>query len=209
MSAAEEVDVEVEKEEKEAGTEDSTKGEPLEENAKGALIVPGVRARLSNIADDGTWIKTEKYEYAGYTQTRTAGKSAGQALRSHLELQRALCREVEVFSEPAACADPVLMNWMLQDQVPVYPCRIERTDQIGTGALQQNEVRVCGGSTSVMQPTDTDYSRSFKDGLRKAQGDLRRDMKAAAAAEGEVPKLKCGPKEIIQTIYEAQQLQKK
>ena len=60
-----------------------------------------------------------------------------------------------------------------------------------------------------MQPTDTDYSWSFKDGVRKAQGDLRRDMKAAAAAEGEVPKLKCGPKEIIQTIYEAQQLQKK
>ena len=139
MSAAEEVDVEVEKEEKEAGTEDSTKGEPLEENAKGALIVPGVRARLSNIADDGTWIKTEKYEYAGYTQTRTAGKSAGQALRSHLELQRALCRELEVFSEPAACVDPVLMNWMLQDQVPVYPCMIEHADQMG---LQQNPLLV-------------------------------------------------------------------
>ena len=32
-------------------------------------------------------------------------------------------------------------------------------------------------------------NRSFKDGVRKAQGDLRRDMKAAAAAEGEAPKL--------------------
>ena len=203
-----------------AGPEDSTlkmtagdrapeeEGEPLEENAKGALVVPGVRARLSNIADDGPWIKTEKYESAGYTQTRTAGKSAGKSIRSHLELQRALCREaeVEVFTEPAACVDSVIMNWISQDQVPVYPCRILHADQMG---LQQNEVRVGGGSTHVMQPTDTDYTRSFKDAVREAQGDLRRDMKAAAAAEGEAPKLKCGPKEIMEKSYEAQQLQKK
>ncbi len=44
-----------------------------------------------------------------------------------------------------------------------------------------------------MQPTDTDYSWSFKSSVGKAQLELRKDLKTSAAAVGERPLFKCGP----------------
>ena len=83
-------------------------GEPWEKNDKGALVVKGVHARLSNISDDGTWIENEEFEYGGKLYKRTAGKSTGQVLRSYVELRRVhpeWFEELEVFSQPAAVVD--------------------------------------------------------------------------------------------------------
>ena len=195
-------------------------GDPWEKNDNAALVVKGVHARLSNIADDGTWIKTEKYVYAGHEYTRYAGRSAGQVLRSYVELRRLhpeWFAELDVFSQPAAVVDSVIMKWMLEDQAARFPCSIWVRDMLAAGqsvntrlaqALsQQLGVRVFGGVTCVIQLTDTDYSWSFKNDVRKAQDELRRDMKAAAAVTAEVPKFKCGPREIVKIIFEAQQAQ--
>ena len=63
-------------------------GDPWEKNWRGALVVKGEHARLSNISDAGTWIEDEEYQYGGKLYKRTAGKSAGQVLRSYVQLRK-------------------------------------------------------------------------------------------------------------------------
>ena len=41
------------------------RGDPWAQNGKGAIVVKGVLARLSNISENGTWIQDEEFEYAG------------------------------------------------------------------------------------------------------------------------------------------------
>ena len=197
-------------------------GDPWEKNWKGALVVRGVHARLSNIAAKGTWIESEQFEYGGKLYKRTAGKSAGQVLRSYVEVRRAhpeWFEELEIYSQPAAVVDSVIMKWMLEAQAKEFPCSIWARDMLAAGQTvntrlvqglaQQIGCRVFGGITCVLQITDTDYSWSFKSGIIKSQNELRRNMKTAAAALGEVPTFKCGPREIVQLIFEAQEVQKK
>ena len=48
-------------------------GEPWEKNWKGALVVKGAHARLSNISDEGCWIEDEEFESGRILYRRVAG----------------------------------------------------------------------------------------------------------------------------------------
>ena len=120
-------------------------GDPWEKNWRGALVVKGVHARLSNISDAGTWVEDEECEYGGKIYKRTAGKSAGQVLRSYVQLRKEhpeWFEELEVYSQPAAVLDSVIMKWMLEAQAKEFQhlgqghagCRAVSADQIGAGA---------------------------------------------------------------------------
>ena len=160
----------------------------------------GVHARLSNISDAGCWIEDQVYEYGGKTMHRYAGKSAGRVLASYVELRKehpAWFEELEIYSQPAAVVDSVIMKWMLEAQAKEFPCSIWCRDMLAAGQTVQTRLvqglaqqigcRIYGGVTCIVQLTDTDYSWSFKSGVGRAQDELRREMKTAAAAVGEVP----------------------
>ena len=125
--------------------------------------------------------------------------------------------DLEVYSQPAAVVDSVIMKWMLEAQAKEFPCSIWVRDMLAAGQsvqtrlvqglAQQIGCRLFGGVTCIVQPTDTDYSWSFKSGVGRAQEQLRREMKTAAAATGEVPKFKCGPREIVKLIHEGMKIQ--
>jgi hypothetical protein len=196
-------------------------GEPWEKNWRGALVVKGVHARLSNISDERTWIEDEEFEYAGKTYKRYAGKSAGRILATYVQLRKEhpeWFEDLEVYSQEAAVVDSVIMKWMLEAQAKEFPCSIWCRDMLAAGQTVQTRLvqglaqqigcRIYGGVTCIVQLTDTDYSWSFKSGVCRAQDELRREMKTAAAALGEVPKFKCGPREIVKLIYEGMKIQK-
>ena len=170
----------------------------------------GVHARLSNISDERTWIEDEEFEYAGKTYKRYAGKSAGRILATYVQLRKEhpeWFEDLEVYSQEAAVVDSVIMKWMLEAQAKEFPCSIWCRDMLAAGQTVQTRLvqglaqqigcRIYGGVTCIVQLTDTDYSWSFKSGVCRAQDELRREMKTAAAALGEVPKFKCGPREIV------------
>ena len=173
-------------------------GEPWEKNWRGSLVVKGVHARLSDITDEGTWREDEAFEYGGKVYKRSAGKSAGRVLCSYVEIRKEhpeWFEELEVFSQPAAVVDSVIMKWMLEEQAAEFPCSIWCRDMLAAGQTvqtrlvqglaQQIGVRIFSGVTGVVQITDTDElmnsSWSFNAGVSRAQDELRREMKIACS----------------------------
>lgn len=64
-------------------------GEPYGEVGPGALVVHSkTYARLSNISDEGTWVKDESFKVGGKLIVRKEGGSAGKIMRSWRLLRR-------------------------------------------------------------------------------------------------------------------------
>lgn len=122
-------------------------GHTWEENWNGALVVKGVHARLSNISDEGCWVETEEYEYAGKIYKRIAGKSAGQVLKSYVELRKEKpewFHTLELYSQPAAVVDSVIMKWMLEAQAAAFPASIWVRDMLAAGQTVQTRLVQAG-----------------------------------------------------------------
>ena len=177
------------------------------------MVKGAVHCRLSNITPEGLWRVTEKYVYAGKMIKRTAGKSAGRIMKPWRDLREKhpeWFEDLEVYCQPAAVVDSVIMKWMIEIQAEAFPCSIWCRDMLAAGqgmqvkvvqaAAQQLGSRVYGGVTCLVQLTDTDFSWSFKSNVAQAQAEVRKVVKCT---------LKCGPAEIMKIVYEAQQAQKK
>ena len=147
----------------------------------------GVHGRLGNISDGGCWIEDELYEYAGKTFKKAAGTSAGRVLAPYVQLRREhpeCFADLEVYSQPAAVVDSVIMKWMLEAQAKEFPCSIWCRDMLAAGQTVQTRLvqglaqqigcRIYGGVTCIVRLTDTNYSWSFKSGVGRAQDELRR-----------------------------------
>ena len=97
-------------------------GTPLEvSHGVPVLIVPGVHARLSNVSEEGTFVKDEVFEVKGKQKVRKVGRSAGNLMASWRKLRdhgseetKAYMREVEVMQQPAAFADGVICSWICE-----------------------------------------------------------------------------------------------
>ena len=190
---------------------------------QGALVVKGaVHCRLSNITPEGTWKESEKYVYGGRNFKREAGKCAGRVMMPWRELRERRpewFEDLEVYCQPAAVVDSIIMKWMLEEQAEAFPCSIWCRDMLAAGQAMQTKVvqaaaqqlgsRVYGGVTCLVQVTDTDYSWSFKGSVAQAQAEVRKVQVTAAKAKGVKCTLKCGPAEIMKIIHEAQQAQKR
>ena len=55
---------------------------------KGLLVVPGQWARLSNISEGGTWLKTESFQVGDKTVVRKQGTSVGRILEPYRKLRK-------------------------------------------------------------------------------------------------------------------------
>ena len=194
---------------------------PVGLNWKPALVVKtAAHCRLSNIDDNGRWLKDEQYVYGGYVVQRLAGKSAGKLLQPWLEARKkGFLKDWEVFGQPAAVVDSIIQTWMLQSQQESFPCSIWTRDMLNASQnadvqtvqklCQQLHTQVKGGVTDLIQITDTDMSMSLKSSLRQAQEEERRRMKEHAKAEGRPVSFKCGVEEMARILEHAWDLQKK
>ena len=194
---------------------------PTAANWRGALVVKGsVHARLHNISENSAWIEDEEYIFGGKKISRVAGKSAGRVLKSYVDLRKEhpeWFEDLEVYSQPAAVVDSVIMKWMLEEQCKHFPCSIWCRDMLEAGQsgqtrlvqslAQQLPSRVYGGVTCLIQVTDTDYSWSFKSSVAAAQLQERAEQKLAAKALGVTPEFKCSHREIVKIIWAAQKAQ--
>lgn len=202
---------------------DPEAAEPVAMNWNGALVVKGsVHARLKNISENSQWIEDEEYIYAGKRICRKAGKSAGKVLKSYVDLRKEhpeWFEELEVYAQPAAVVDSVIMKWQLEEQCKSFPCSLWCRDMLAAGQCSQTRIvqslaqqipcRVYGGVTCLIQLTDTDYSWSFKAGVSQAQMQERQEQKLAAKALGVTADFKCSHREIVKIIWKAHQAQKK
>jgi hypothetical protein len=200
---------------------DPSAEQPKALNWRGALIVKAsVHARLHNISENSQWLEDEEYIYAGRKVSRQQGKSAGRVLKSYVVLRKQhpeWFENLEVYCQPAAVVDSVIMKWMLEDQCKAFPCSLWCRDMLAAGQsgqtrlvqslAQQIPSRVYGGVTCLIQVTDTDYSWSFKAGVAQAQLKERQEQKLAAKALGVTPEFKCSHREIVKIIHEAQKAQ--
>ena len=168
--------------------------EPEALNWRGALVVKAsVHARLHNISDSYQWLEDEEYMYAGRKISRQKGKSAGRVLKNYVDLRKEhpeWFQDLEVYSQPAAVVDSVIMKWMLEEQCKAFPCSIWCRDMLAAGQsgqtrlvqslAQQIPSRVYGGVTCLIQVTDTDFAWSFKAAVAQAQLKERQEQKLAA-----------------------------
>jgi hypothetical protein len=200
---------------------DPTAEEPEALNWKGALVVKAsVHARLHNIGDNSQWLEDEEYMYGGRMISRKAGKSAGKVLKSYVDLRKEhpdWFENLEVYCQPAAVVDSVIMKWMLEEQCKAFPCSLWCRDMLAAGQsgqtrlvqslAQQIPSRVYGGVTCLIQVTDTDFSWSFKAAVAQAQMHERQQQKLAAKVLGVAPEFKCNHREIVKILHEAQKAQ--
>ena len=91
-------------------------GVPTGELGDSLVIVPGTHARLSNISEDGRWVKTEKFKIGNKKAVRIAGGKAGCIMQSWRELRSKspeLFEGISLMQQPATVMDNILNNWAL------------------------------------------------------------------------------------------------
>ena len=184
---------------------------------KGLLVVPGQWARLSNISDSGTWLKTESFKVGDTVITRTQGTSAGRILLPYRKLRQShpeLMSKIELMQQPAANVDSVILSWSIEAQAQQYPaslwqrdCFISVFSDTATKAMAlANKVSclVAEKCTSKLQITDTDFSKQFKAMVRTKLIELRAQWQKQRKEEHSVWKV--GPLEIVTAVVHAQDL---
>ena len=153
---------------------------------KGLLVVPGQWARLSNISENGTWLKTESFQVGDKTVVRKQGTSVGRILEPYRKLRKSdpeLMSKLEVMSQPASNVDSVILTWSIQAQAEQYPCSMWMrdcfssvfTDSAAEAMALANQLSclVAEKCTSKLQITDTDFSKQFKALVRSKLTEMR------------------------------------
>ena len=184
---------------------------------KGLLVVPGQWARLSNISDSGTWLKTESFKVGDTVITRTQGTSAGRVLLPYRKLRQSnpeLMSKIELMQQPAANVDSVIPSWSIEAQAQQYPASLWQRDcfssvfsDTATEAMalaNQVSCLVAEKCTSKLQITDTDFSKQFKALVRMKLIELRGQWQKERKQEHSVWKV--GPLEIVTAVVYAQEL---
>ena len=94
--------------------------EPIAEHGMPLLILIGAHARLSNIDENGRFIKDEAFEYAGTPVFRKAGTSARGLLRSWVKLRntnpkaREWLEYIDVMQQPSGFQDSIISTWRIE-----------------------------------------------------------------------------------------------
>ena len=163
-----------------------SQGEIVGSVGKGLLVAPGQWARLSNISENGTWLKTESFQVGDKTVVRKQGTSVGRILEPHRKLRKSdpeLMSKLEVMSQPASNVDSVILTWSIQAQAEQYPCSMWMrdcfssvfTDSAAEAMALANQLSclVAEKCTSKLQITDTDFSKQFKALVRSKLTEMR------------------------------------
>lgn len=149
--------------------------EPVGEVYKGLLVAHGVHARMSNISEDGKWMKSESFVYKNKLVERKAGASVGNIMSPWRKLRQThpeLFKTVSVMAQPASNVDSVIMSWAVEEQSEDFPCSLFQRDcfaaafsEPASHALflgQQLQCTVAAKMTASLQLTDTDFSKKYK-----------------------------------------------
>ena len=183
---------------------------------KGLLVVPGQWARLDNISNNGTWLKTETFQVGETVITRTKGTSAGRVLLPYRRLREShpeLMSKIELMQQPAANVDSVILTWSIEAQAQQYPASLWQRDcfssvfsdtAIESMALaNQLSCLVAEKCTSKLQITDTDFSKQFKSYVRNKLIELRAQWQTERKEEHSVWKV--GPLQLVTAVVHAQE----
>lgn len=201
-----------------------SEGDPVGEIGKSSLVVSGCHARLSNISDAETWIEDEAFTFQGREVLRKAGQSTRGVMRSWVKLRResAEVRKwlevVEVYQQPAAFVDSIVMSWIVSKLAAEHPLSIHQRDMFA--AAMSSDVQkasflshsamsfISGKMTPVLQLTDTDLSFAVKAAAERQKTELRRKLRDAAVARNEPPPpFVCGLYEMLSIAAAAHEWQ--
>ena len=150
---------------------------------------------------------------------RRAGRSAGRCLEGWRKARaEGLLQGWEIYGQPAAVVDGVILSWMLEKQAEAFPASVWCRDSLAAGATpevllkqaacQQIGCSIAPGVTDLVQPTDTDFAASFKSSLKSAGAEERKKQKAEAKMQGTEPTFQCGVLEIARILETAWAAQK-
>ena len=182
---------------------------------KGLLVVPGQWARLSNISATGTWLKTERFKVGDKVIVRQQGSSVGRILEPYRKLREShpeLVAEVEIMSQPASNVDSVILSWKIEAQAQQFPCSVWMRDCFSSvfsdsaaeamSLGNQLSCLVAQKCTSMLQITDTDFSKQFKSLVRKRLTEMRSEWQEKPKDTHSVWKV--GAFEIVSAVVFAQ-----
>ena len=183
---------------------------------RGLLVVPGQWARLSNISEDGKWLRTETFRIGSKEVVHTKGASAGRALEAYRKVRKShpeLVAQLDIMSQPASNVDSVILSWVIEGQASEHPCSMWQRDCFSSvfadsavqsmAAAQQVSCLVAAKCTSKLQITDSDFAKQFKALVRKKLLALRHDFQHAQKNTSSV--FKVGALEIVTSVAWAQQ----
>ena len=97
-----------------------TSVEPFAKHGKPLLILIGKHARLSNIGDEGRFVRDEAFLCAGEPILRQAGTSAKGLMRSWVTLRQQnpiaaeSLRDIEICQQPAGFQDAIISKWRIE-----------------------------------------------------------------------------------------------
>ena len=178
--------------------------------------MPGQWARLSNISEDGKWLRTETFRLGSKEVVRTKGASAGRALEAYRKVRKShpeLVAQLDIMSQPASNVDSVILSWVIEGQASEHPCSMWQRDCFSSvfadsavqsmAAAQQVSCLVAAKCTSKLQITDSDFAKQFKALVRKKLLALRHDFQHAQKNTSSV--FKVGALEIVTSVPWAQQ----
>ena len=194
---------------------DGSGSKPEGHVGKGLLVVPGTWARLSNISDDGRWIKHEEFQVGSKTFVHGQGRSVGRILESWRQLRKdrpELFERIEVMSQPAANVDSLILSWVIESQAEQYPASLWQRDcfasvfsTTATEAMHlanQISTLVAAKCTSKLQITDSDFSKQFKSLVKGKLQQLRPDFQQKYQQDAA---WKVGSLEILESVVFAQE----
>ena len=193
--------------------------EPVVKHGKPLLILIGQHARLSNIDDNGCFIKDEHFEFLSRPVKRTKGQSARGLLRSWVALRnsspeaKAMIDYIDIMQQPAGFSDSIIAKWRIEAMAVEHPQSLHVRDlnasYLSDYARQASYLShavmgwIGGKMTAVVQPVDTDVAFPMKAAAGRAQMELRKELQEKALAEGIEPVYRCGPYEILKIAFQA------
>ena len=178
---------------------------------KGLLVVPGTWARLSNISDDGRWIKHEEFQVGSKTFVHGQGRSVGRILERWRQLRKdrpELFERIEAMSQPAANVDSLILSWVIESQAEQYPASLWQRDcfasVFSTTATEAMHLanQISTLVTSKLQITDSDFSKQFKPLVKGKLQQLRHDFQQKYQQDAA---WKVGSLEILESVVFAQE----
>ena len=194
-------------------------GEPYGEVGPGALVVHSkTYARLSNISDEGTWVKDESFKVGGKLIARKKGDSAGKIMRSWRLLRRdkpEWFKKVQVYQQPSGFVDGVIQSWMIEDlaesvgpavwQRDCFAAAFTASSRQSMFAGHQIPCTIAPKMTASLQLTDTDFAKSFKAAARLESEAIQMEERRKAKAENRRPDSKMGVEAMMQITVKAQE----
>ena len=177
--------------------------EPVGRLLETMVVLPGQYCRLNNLSSHGTFLEDEQFEVGGKLVTRKAGTSAKGLMNSYVKIRSShpqLFEHIDLYQQPAAVIDGVLLQWRLRRLAERFPCSVWQRDCLATyftpeataalHAAQQIQSRVAADMTPVCQLVDTTIAKPTKDILTRQKEDLRNEMKMKCISQGRAPSTK-------------------